>query len=222
MSSAVENLEPSAPPTVFIIDDDPGVRQGLRARIESESYRTEVFASAERFLEDYVNSDSGCIVTDLYLHRLTGIELLRQLRSSGCELPVILISGLADVTSAVEGMKLGAVDFLQKPVQPGALMDAIHKALARAQSSRQQIDKMRAVKERFQSLSSRELMVLDHVVRGESSKQIAHNLGISIKTVSHHRASIIAKAGALNTADVVRLAQMAEVCPLPTQAALAS
>jgi len=202
-------------PTVYIIDDDPAIRQGLRARIEGDSFKVQIYPSAESFLEDMddVRAGLGCVVADVYMREISGIELLRRLRAVKCDLPMVLMSGAADVPAAVRGMKLGAVDFLQKPVDPLELMGAIQGALGAMALQRRELWEKSEIRRRFAELSPRELDVLRRVVRGDSSKMIAHDLRISIKTVSHHRTKILAKSGACNTADVARLAQLAEIAP---------
>jgi two-component system response regulator FixJ len=212
MNVVEEKTVSTSRPVIYIIDDDPGIREGLRMRVESETLTAQTFSSAEAFLEEAETLQGGCIIIDLYMQRMTGIELLQKLRSTGCEVPVILISGMADLPTAVQGMKLGAVDFLQKPVSPDALLLAIRSALSHADHQNRRKAERTTALARFSRLSLRELDVLAHVMRGESSKQIARQLGISAKTVSHHRANIVSKSGATNTADVVRLAQFAQVC----------
>jgi two-component system, LuxR family, response regulator FixJ len=194
---------------VHVIDDDPGVRRSLSMLLESASFKARAHASAEEFLGDVDLSQPACIVLDLRMPGLGGMELLQQLRRDGHEIPVIIISGHADVTTAVRGMQLGAIDLLQKPFEPATLLEAVDRAIemSRRQTARQA--SQGEARARFAQLTPRELDLLKLVVAGRSNKQIASDLSISIKTVANHRASLMAKTGALNAADLSRLSTMA-------------
>jgi FixJ family two-component response regulator len=196
---------------VRIIDDDAGMRNSLLMLITSASLTAQAFASAEEFLEYAGDSETACILLDLRMPGMSGIELLQRLRSGGDPTPVVLISGHADVPTTVRGMKLGAVDVLQKPVEPSSLLQAIRGALRQSEQMREQWQMTRSIRQRFEDLTARELELLRLVVDGQANKQIAADLGISIKTVANHRANLMAKTGALNAADLARLSTLAGV-----------
>ncbi len=192
-------------PVVHIIDDDPGMRKSLTMLAQSASLPMRGYQSAEEFLAEANVARPGCIVLDLRMPGMSGIELLQQLRAEMVDIPVILISGHADVPTAVRGMKLGAVDLLQKPVEPEVLIEAIRRSLDLSASMHHRRCDQESVRQRFESLTPRELELLTWIVQGHSNKRIAFDMGISIKTVANHRASLMTKTGASNAADLARL-----------------
>ncbi|HVT91159.1 MAG TPA: response regulator [Tepidisphaeraceae bacterium] len=198
---------------VHIVDDDPGVRKSLQMVLESASLAVKVYESAERFLEDMDLSISGCIVLDLRMPGIDGIELLQRLRTAGHEIPVIVISAHADVPTAVRSMKLGAVDLLQKPFEPKALLEIVRRAVQKSVEINQKRAEENAIRKRLADLTTRELELLRLVVAGRSNKQIASDLNISIKTVANHRANLMAKTHALNAADLTRISTIAGIRP---------
>ncbi|HUB24777.1 MAG TPA: response regulator [Tepidisphaeraceae bacterium] len=196
---------------VHIIDDDAGMRNSLFMLVTSAALAARVYASAEEFLHDAGGQLAGCIVLDLRMPGMSGMDLLQRLRADGNPLPVVVISGHADVPTTVRGMKLGAVDVLTKPVEPATMIEAIRNALRLSTQLQDQQQQSQTIRQRFTSLTSRELELLRCVVAGLSSKQIASQLGISIKTVANHRANLMAKTGALNAADLARLSTLAGI-----------
>jgi FixJ family two-component response regulator len=192
---------------VHIVDDDPGIRNSLLMLADSASLPARAYASAEEFLAEMTSrlEEPGCIVLDLRMPGMSGIEMLARLRTHMNDIPVILISGHADVPDTVRGMKLGAVDLLQKPVEPSVLIETIRRSLALSEHLCRQRAEAKSVNQRFEHLTDRELELLNLIVEGHSNKQIAGERHISIKTVANHRASLMTKTGAANGADLGRL-----------------
>jgi FixJ family two-component response regulator len=200
--------------TVCVVDDDPGIRKSLEMVLESADLPARLYASAELLLEDLrgeLRECCGCILLDLQMPRTTGIELLRRLREMGYDSPVIVISGTATVLSAVESMKLGAIDFLEKPIDHRTVLNKVQQALAAYAAKRAEASEVQAVRQRMANLTDRERELVRLIVRGLANKQIAGEMGISIKTVANHRANLMAKTGALNAADLVRMSMIAEL-----------
>jgi two-component system response regulator FixJ len=192
-------------PTVHIVDDDPGMRKSLKMLVESASLIAQAYESAEAFLAEPAADHPGCVVLDLRMPGMSGIDLLQHLRANMNDIPVIIISAHADVPVTVRGMKLGAVDVLQKPAEPSVLLSSIKQSLALSQALYQQRQEAQAVRQRFENLTAREMELLALIVDGQANKQIAKTLGISIKTVANHRASLMTKTAAANAADLARL-----------------
>jgi two-component system response regulator FixJ len=195
----------STRPTVFVIDDDEDVRQSLRWLFESVSMPVEVFGSAFEFLAHPGSKGPGCLVLDVRMPRMDGLELLEVLRTHRIGLPVIMISGHADVPMAVKAMQSGAVDFIQKPVNHQDLLERVRKALIADERFRAEIGDPLVIAERLEQLTAKEREVLDAVVQGRSNKSIAGELGLSVRTVETHRANLMRKLGVHSTADLVRL-----------------
>lgn len=196
----------SAEAVVFLVDDDPGVRDGLSAVLESAGLRVAAFDSAETFAAHYTGGEVGCLLLDLRLGGMSGLQLLQRLRDSASPMPVIMITGHGDVPAAVEAMKLGAEDFLQKPLDTQTLLVRVHAALDKARSLRSSYDQAACAKARLAALTPREREMLQMLIAGKSSKQIAATTGLSLRTVNNHRTHLLAKTQAENTADLVRLA----------------
>jgi len=185
----------SAQPTVFVIDDDDGVRDSLRYLIESAGWPVQAYDSAESFLRAVPPTTSGCAVLDVRMPGMSGLELQKRLRDSGCHLPLILITAYGDVRSAVRAMKLGAVDFIEKPVNDDALIQHIRTAIELDVKKRDAHTRRARLDECLAKLSRREREVYELVITGKSSKQIAEDLDLSPKTIESHRAHIMEKMG---------------------------
>lgn len=192
---------------IYVVDDDPGMRDSLRFLLESEGFAVEAYASARAFLEAGGAGRSGCLVTDVRMPDMNGLELQEKLAAEGSRLSVILMTGHADVPMAVGAMRAGAVDFIEKPFADGALLDSIRRALEMARA-REQAGPAAApaeVARRLAALTPREREVLDHLVRGSPHKVIAHALKISPRTIEVHRARIMQKMEARNLAHLVQI-----------------
>lgn len=191
--------------TVFIVDDDPAVRKSLRWLIESVGLPVNAFASGGEFLEQYDARHPGCLVLDVRMPGMSGLELQEQLQLRGRHLPIIIMTAYAEVPMAVRAMKNGAVYFLEKPINDQELLDHIQTAMkedARWHERAQQTDEVRA---HYLRLTKRECQVLREVVEGLSSREIGDKLGVSFKTVEAHRAKIMKKMEAENVPHLIRL-----------------
>jgi two-component system, LuxR family, response regulator FixJ len=197
-------------PAVYLVDDDAGMLNSLAAVMEVASLHARGYPSAEAFLEAYDPRRSGCLVVDVRMPGMSGVDLLERLRAAGSDLPAIVITGHGDVPTAVRSMKLGAVEFLEKPVDPRALVEKVREALERDSAGRAVRETAREARQRMATLTHREREVLRLLVAGFSNKQIAIEMGISVKTVEHHRAHVMSKTAALNVADLVRLKMLAD------------
>jgi FixJ family two-component response regulator len=186
------------------------MRKSLEMLIESASLPVQVHDSAEDLLSHANLHEPGCIVLDLRMPGMSGIELLQRLREEMIDIPVIIISGHADVPTAVRGMKLGAVDVLQKPVEATVLIEAIRRSLDLSVALHRRHLSDLSVRQRFAGLTPRQLELLRLVVDGKSNKQIAIAMGISVKTVANHRASLMTRTGATNAAELARLYTIAD------------
>ena len=194
--------------TVFVVDDDEAVRDSLRWLLEANGYRVQTYASAEQFLDAYpsVSAGVGCLILDVRMQGMSGLELQERLIADGVALPIIFVTGHGDVPMAVSTMKKGAMDFIEKPFDEAELRKLVERMLdkARAESGEQLIQK--AAAERLGKLTAREHQVLERIIAGRLNKQIADDLGISIKTVEAHRANIMEKLNVNTVADLLRLA----------------
>jgi FixJ family two-component response regulator len=196
----------SLAPTVVIIDDDEALRDSLRWLLESVHLRAEFFANPQDFLRTFDPNRPGCLVLDVRMPGMSGLELLDRLSAAKVQVPVIMLTAHADVPMAVRAMKSGAIDFLTKPYSGQELLDRIHHALAIDQRRREELAHQKVLAARFQSLTPREHSVMELVVLGHSNKEIATQLGVSIKTVEAHRNKVMEKTQADSLADLVRLA----------------
>jgi two-component system response regulator FixJ len=194
--------------TVYVVDDDPAIRRSLAWLVESVELRVETFESATAFLRQYDPARPGCVVCDLRMPGMSGLELLERLREMGSCLPVIIVTGFGDVPSAVRAMKCGAVDFLEKPVGDQVLLDHIQRAVARDAELRAGHGEAALVGQRLNRLTPREREVMRFVVEGHSSKEIASRLGVSFKTVEAHRAKIMRKMQAKSVPHLIRMSLM--------------
>jgi len=192
-------------PTVFVIDDDPLIRNGVRSLIGSVGLRVLTFGSALDFLRSTRPDAPACLVLDVRLPDLSGLDLQRELRESDIHIPIIFITGHGDIPMTVEAMKAGAVEFLTKPFRGQNLLEAVQGALARDRAARQERAEIAELRKCFDTLSPREREVLGMVVTGLLNKQIAAELGISELTVKTHRAHIMEKMRAGSLAELVHI-----------------
>jgi FixJ family two-component response regulator len=194
-------------PIVFVIDDDRMIREGLQSLIKSVGLRVETFASAQDFLSAKRPDAPACLVLDVRMPGLSGLELQLKLKDDGIPIPIIFITGHGDIPMSVRAMKEGAHEFLTKPVRGQDLLDAVQKAIASDRVLRQERKEVDEIRERFDALTPREKEVLDLVVAGLLNKQIADQLGMSELTVKTHRAHVMEKTHADSLAHLVRMAE---------------
>ena len=192
-------------PTVFIVDDDAAIRFAMQALMDSVNLNHEIFASADEFLEKIAGQRPGCLVLDIRMPGLGGLELQGELIKRGNTLPIIFITGHGDVPMAVEAMQKGAVDFIQKPFRDQELLDRIREALATDEERREAQQHHAEVAHRLERLTNREREVFDLVVTGKPNKVIAYELGVSQRTVEIHRARVMEKMQARSLADLVKM-----------------
>jgi FixJ family two-component response regulator len=190
--------------TVHIVDDDAAVRESLQWLMESVGIAAETYDSAQAFLLESDKTDGGCLLLDVRLRDMSGLELQRRLTERGFRLPIIFITGHGEVNMAVQAMKNGAVDFVTKPFDDQKLLDTVQRVLAQTRETSEKSARRDLLRRRLASLSSRERQVLDRVVAGKLNKTIAGELNISNKTVEVHRARVMDKMGARNLAELVR------------------
>jgi two-component system response regulator FixJ len=191
--------------TVYIVDDDPAIRFAMQALLDSVNIEHEIFASADEFLQDEAQRRAGCLVLDIRMPGLGGLELQDELIARGNILPIIFITGHGDVPMAVEAMQKGAIDFIQKPFRDQELLDRIQKALMTDIQRREELERHAEVEHRIEKLTKREREVFDLVVTGKPNKVIAYELGVSQRTVEIHRARVMEKMQARSLADLVRM-----------------
>ncbi len=192
--------------TVFIVDDDPSLRDALGLLLGVRGYRTAVFASSEAFLQAWQPEWSGCLVADIRMSGMDGLALQRKLGEMNCTLPVIIVTGHGDVSSAREAFKARAVDFLEKPFDDDKLIAAIDEAFSMQQRQRQDQARRDQRDQLLAELTPREREVFELVVMGRHNREIAPQLNISVRTVEVHKARLMAKLGVDNVADLVRVA----------------
>ncbi len=194
-------------PMIFIVDDDPSVRESTKLMLESVGFIVKTFASAQDFLKAKIQVDLGCLVLDVRMPGISGLDLQEKLLSSKTPLPVIFITGHGTVPISVRAMKAGAIDFLQKPFDEQDLLDAIHRAIARQRERKSKKDEADKLRQRLKALTPRENEVFSLLVTGMANKEIAYKLGTSERTVKAHRAKIMEKMNARSFADLVRFAE---------------
>jgi RNA polymerase sigma factor (sigma-70 family) len=192
-------------PVIYVVDDDLPVRESLDSLIRSVGFRVQTFASAQDFLRYKRPDVAGCLVLDVRLPGLSGLDLQRQMGQAEIQIPIIFITGHGDIPMSVRAMKEGAVEFLTKPFRDQDLLDAIQQAVERDRASRQARAELAGLRERLRSLTPREREVMRHVVSGLLNKQIAAELGTSEVTVKLHRSKVMQKMQAASLADLVRM-----------------
>jgi FixJ family two-component response regulator len=192
--------------TVFVIDDDAAVRQGLSFMFRSAGYSVEAFASAHSFLEDYDPRRGGCLLLDVQMPRITGLELQQRLNLRGWRIPVIFITGHGTIPSAIAAMKSGAFDFIEKPLREDALLESVERALHWNDRAYEERLERATLQGRAALLTAREREIFELVAAGEPNKIIASRLGISFRTVELHRTHIIEKLKARSLSDLIRMA----------------
>lgn len=189
---------------VHIIEDDPGVGDSLSLLLQSAGFETSLYDSATDFLGAGPPS-SGCVVSDVRMPGMTGLELLDEMKKRRMPQPVVLMTAFADVPLAVRAMKLGAVDFIEKPFDDESMISSVREALARRGG-----DNLAAAREKLDKLTARERNVLDGLLRGKLNKTIAHELGVSVRTVESHRAHLMAKTHTQSLSELIRISLLAE------------
>jgi len=194
-------------PVIAIVDDDPSVRRGLQRLIRSAGWKAETFASAQEFLARSRAESPNCVLLDLQLPGLNGLDLQKRMAEIDLGVPIVFLTGHGDIPASVQAMKAGAVEFLTKPVDEQELLRAIQEAVERDRRLRVQRAQMSELRERYKSLTSREQEVMQEVISGMLNKQIAGELNITEDTVKFHRGHIMRKMGADSLADLVRMAK---------------
>ena len=200
--------------TVHVVDDDQAVRESLCALLEADGHDVEAYVSGDAFLERVDSARSGCVLLDIHMPGRSGLEVQRELRRRDVPLPVVVMTGQGDIGMAVEAMKAGASDFIEKPYSNELLLSSVRSALAEARATRSEQEKVRTAREKIGALSRRELEVMQGLLAGLPNKLVAHELGISVRTVEVYRANIMEKLEARGLSTAVRLALLAGVRPL--------
>ena len=194
-------------PIVFVVDDDAAARSAIRSMLQSVGLRVEMFGSAVEFLEQAETDAPCCLVLDVRLPGMSGLEFQRELAKRNIPIPIIFITGHGDIPMSVEAMKAGAQEFLTKPFRGQVLLDAIHRALEHGRTVRQEHARLVELRRRLKTLTAREREVMQQVIAGLLNKQIAAQLGASERTIKIHRANVMRKMGADSLPDLVRMAE---------------
>ena len=208
---------PYATPVVFVVDDDVSVRESLEALIRFAGWRVEVFATAQQFLAHRRIAAPSCLVLDVALPDLNGLDLQKRVAADRPDMPIIFITGYGDVPTSVQAMKTGAVEFLTKPFSDEILLDAIRDAIERSHAALDQAAELQTLRDRHASLSRREQEVMAGVVAGLLNKQVGFELGISEITVKAHRGRVMRKMEAASLPDLVNMAAKLRLAPAPTR-----
>jgi two-component system response regulator FixJ len=201
----------STDPIIYIVDDDEAVRESLQFLLTTAGMKARTFESAKAFLDLLPKVEFGCVITDVRMPEITGIDLLKRVKQASPDLPVIVITGHGDIALAVEAMKIGAVDFLEKPFDDDHLLNSVKSALEREADTVQRKAEVSEIQDMLAALSNRERQVLDGLVAGHANKTIAFDLGISPRTVEIYRANLMTKMGANSLSDLVRMAMTAGI-----------
>lgn len=188
---------------IYVVDDDPSARKSLSWLLETSSYSAEVFESAEEFLAAYHPEMSGCMLLDMRMHGLGGLQLQQRLKAIGSQLPIIFISGHVDVPTASEAFRAGACDVLTKPIDDSTLISRVEEAIAKHQRARQQEQQDAAKQQQISTLTPRERDAFDQLLKGVSIKQLAIHLGIGIQTAAKHRSRVLHKLGCSTDVELV-------------------
>jgi two-component system, LuxR family, response regulator FixJ len=196
-------------PIVHVIDDDESARESLTFLLETADFRVRTYDSGKAFLDTVPGMEAGCVITDVWMPEIGGLEIVRSLKKLKLDIPVIVITGHSDVPLAVEAMKVGAADFIEKPYDGEALLAAVRSALNTRRLDAQRDGERAQIQERLAALSPRERQVLEGLVAGHPNKTIAHELGISSRTVEIYRANVMGKMQATSLSHLVRMALIA-------------
>ena len=206
-------MKSAAVPTVFIVDDDRGMRQSIQDLVESVGLRAESFATGGEFLKRKPTNDPSCLVLDVRLPQMSGLDFQRQLAETGMQIPIIFVTAHGDVPMSVRALKSGAVEFLTKPFRDQDLLDAIQQALQRDRAERDRQAEIHDLQERYGTLTAREQQVMALVVSGMLNKQIASEIGASEATVKIHRGNVMHKMQAGSVVDLVRMSDKLKLSP---------
>ena len=202
-------------PIVYVIDDDDAVRHSLEFLLKTAGIEVRGFESAKTFLEMLPRIKTGCIITDVRMPEITGIDLLRRVKESGLDIPVIVITGHGEISLAVEAMKIGAVDFLEKPFDDDLLLASVRSALNKEADAAKHKAEVADIDDKLAALSNRERQVLEGLVAGKANKVVAFDLSISPRTVEIYRANLMTKMAANSLSDLVRMAITAGILTGP-------
>ena len=201
-------------PFVFVVDDDPSIRESLNLLLSSAGYGVKTFGSSKEFLESERDSPGpACLVLDIKMPGLSGLDLQKELKSRNYDIPIIFITGHGDIPMSVQAMKKGAVDFLPKPFDDGELLGAVNEAFLKDSQARADLDEQKHIMQRLDSLTTREHEVLSYLITGMLNKQIAYELNISERTVKAHRKQVLDKMGVDSLAELVRLTEKIGIKP---------
>lgn len=199
--------------TVFLVDDEPGMLKALGRLLLAEGFAVRAYASAEEFLKTHQTGESGCLVLDVAMPGIDGLELQQRLTLKGSSMPIIFLTGHGDIPMSVRAMKTGAVDFLTKPVNDEQLLTAIRSALSKTEAQNEMMTGTAVLRERLEQLTRRERQVLEQVIAGKTNKRIAGELFTGEQNIKVHRRRVMDKMGAESLAELVRMAERLELPP---------